>query len=445
MATGDKRVISPYNTNGVIETDKNVIDGDVYVKGKFKANCNPYVRKSTGLTHSSQPMVVWGNGVYAGVVPYWGGYVALVNEAKEVLFRIEENYGNKSQVTMDVNTLCAIGCQHLDSDDGKVYIYDLAGVLKQTIKPDTIVTDNKFGTDVRFIGDYLYVASIDKVYRYDFNTTTGECTNEILVDTSGDNHRLIDFQGKLLIVQLADIAQYCEYDLTGVTDISGLAFSDKSRVFVCSDTNLVWISYRSTGVQINADFSTSALPSSLVPINGANQGVCTNVLVRLENSGDISTVALVTSTGTILTSFNGSILEVLPESVAVFNDGTFISGSGASDHNDPFISMKSYNNTDQSTAVVTSSYNMSYRGLFPHTSLNVDTSATEITVTLPYVCARGRMITVSDLIGTFEANNCTIKTITEHTIEGVSEDLVIDVNNASVTLVYNNGNWEVMS
>src|SRR5210317_84030 len=67
--------------------------------------------------------------------------------------------------------------------------------------------------------------------------------------------------------------------------------------------------------------------------------------------------------------------------------------------------------------------------------LFVDTSTAAVTVNVPTSPAVGDIVKVLDLAGTFDTNNLTFAQ-NGHKIMGLTEDLIIDVENASIELVY---------
>jgi len=72
-------------------------------------------------------------------------------------------------------------------------------------------------------------------------------------------------------------------------------------------------------------------------------------------------------------------------------------------------------------------------------TLNVDTTLQAVTVTLP---EKGS-VTLLDVKGTFGTNTCTIAR-NGSLIMGLEEDLVIDVDNYNVELVYIDGDWRIV-
>jgi hypothetical protein len=70
--------------------------------------------------------------------------------------------------------------------------------------------------------------------------------------------------------------------------------------------------------------------------------------------------------------------------------------------------------------------------------LNCDTTSNAITITLLAASAdyKGTSITILDASGTFGTNNVTVESSNEtDTIQGSTEDLIINVNNSSVDLL----------
>ena len=64
-----------------------------------------------------------------------------------------------------------------------------------------------------------------------------------------------------------------------------------------------------------------------------------------------------------------------------------------------------------------------------------DTTSAAVTITLPATAVFGDTILITDHIGNFATNNVTVAR-NGHNIQGLAEDLVIDVNYASVALSY---------
>jgi hypothetical protein len=71
-----------------------------------------------------------------------------------------------------------------------------------------------------------------------------------------------------------------------------------------------------------------------------------------------------------------------------------------------------------------------------------DTSAGVITLTLPATPAVNEAITFADKFNTWDTNNLTIAR-NGNTINGLSEDLVCDVQGANITLIYNGSTWQI--
>jgi len=77
--------------------------------------------------------------------------------------------------------------------------------------------------------------------------------------------------------------------------------------------------------------------------------------------------------------------------------------------------------------------------------LFVNTSSGPITITLPSSPSTGDYIHFLDLNGTFATNNLTVAR-NGNNIIGVASDLVVDINNSGLTLVYTNATngWKLM-
>jgi hypothetical protein len=75
----------------------------------------------------------------------------------------------------------------------------------------------------------------------------------------------------------------------------------------------------------------------------------------------------------------------------------------------------------------------------------VDTSGGAKTMTLPASATLGDTIRINDLAGSFTTNNLTVAR-NGHKIQGVADDLLVDVNQSSFGLVYSNSTygWKVL-
>lgn len=69
-----------------------------------------------------------------------------------------------------------------------------------------------------------------------------------------------------------------------------------------------------------------------------------------------------------------------------------------------------------------------------------DTSSSAFTVNLPVSPAVGDTIQVIDVAGQFSINNCTIGRNSEK-IQNYSEDLILNLDNASITFVYSGSTY----
>jgi len=72
------------------------------------------------------------------------------------------------------------------------------------------------------------------------------------------------------------------------------------------------------------------------------------------------------------------------------------------------------------------------------------TASSAFTVTLPASPFVGAQVVVVDTAGTWGTNNLTVGR-NGATIDGLSEDLVCDINNVSIQLIYTGSTWEVYS
>jgi hypothetical protein len=75
----------------------------------------------------------------------------------------------------------------------------------------------------------------------------------------------------------------------------------------------------------------------------------------------------------------------------------------------------------------------------------VDTSSSPKTMTLPTSATLGDTIRINDLAGTFGTNNLTVAR-NGHKIQGITQDLLVDVDQSSFGLVYSNSTygWKVL-
>ena len=75
----------------------------------------------------------------------------------------------------------------------------------------------------------------------------------------------------------------------------------------------------------------------------------------------------------------------------------------------------------------------------------VDTSSAAKTMTLPASATLGDTIRINDLAGSFATNNLTVAR-NGHKIQGVADDLLVDINQSSFGLVYSNSTygWKVL-
>ena len=75
----------------------------------------------------------------------------------------------------------------------------------------------------------------------------------------------------------------------------------------------------------------------------------------------------------------------------------------------------------------------------------VDTSSAAKTMTLPSSATLGDTIRINDLAGSFSTNNLTVAR-NGHKIQGIAQDLLVDVDQSSFGLVYSNSTygWKVL-
>ena len=75
----------------------------------------------------------------------------------------------------------------------------------------------------------------------------------------------------------------------------------------------------------------------------------------------------------------------------------------------------------------------------------VNTTGGAITMTLPVSATLGDTIRINDLAGTFSTNNLTIAR-NSHKIQGLSDNLLVNVDETSFGLVYSNSTygWKVL-
>jgi hypothetical protein len=75
-----------------------------------------------------------------------------------------------------------------------------------------------------------------------------------------------------------------------------------------------------------------------------------------------------------------------------------------------------------------------------NTNYFANTSASPFTVTLPASAVLGDQIKVCDVAGSFNTNNLTIAR-NGHEINNLAEDLVVDIKNITITLVYSGSTY----
>jgi len=71
----------------------------------------------------------------------------------------------------------------------------------------------------------------------------------------------------------------------------------------------------------------------------------------------------------------------------------------------------------------------------------VDTTDKEITITLPKEPVKYSKVVIMDDKENFDTNKCTVAPGDDETVLGDEDGLELDVKNASVTLLYKNGDW----
>lgn len=96
------------------------------------------------------------------------------------------------------------------------------------------------------------------------------------------------------------------------------------------------------------------------------------------------------------------------------------------------------NQTDPAFRIKTSNYTASNRD-----NIIADTSAGSFTITLPASPTAGQYVTIYDNAG-WGINNLTIAR-NGSTIEGVADDLILDVSSIKVELIYNGSTWQIYS
>jgi len=74
--------------------------------------------------------------------------------------------------------------------------------------------------------------------------------------------------------------------------------------------------------------------------------------------------------------------------------------------------------------------------------IGVDTSSSQVTITLPSAPVDGDSVEVMDIASMFSANPLTIAR-NGQTIMGLAEDMVVDTDNVSLTLLYINNDWRL--
>lgn len=119
------------------------------------------------------------------------------------------------------------------------------------------------------------------------------------------------------------------------------------------------------------------------------------------------------------------------------NSGSLVDFAAGS--KDVFVTYPAEKSSVTYTSVKTGAYTAGF-----NEGVLTNTTSSAFTVTLPAAPVVGAQVVVVDTAGTWGTNNLTIGR-NGATIDGVAEDLVCDINNISVQLIYSGSTWEVYS
>jgi len=180
------------------------------------------------------------------------------------------------------------------------------------------------------------------------------------------------------------------------------------------------------GIQINGQTDTISSSDGSFTLSG-NVGIPSTTEL---NAAGVTAAGLNVTGVVTATSFSGDGVTAASLNVTGVVTATSFSGDGSGLSNvSPF-----------NWATKTSNYTSSAKdGLF------VNTSSGPITITLPSSPSTGDYIHFLDLNGTFATNNLTVAR-NGNNIIGVASDLIVDINNSGLTLVYTDASngWKLM-
>ena len=290
---------------------------------------------------------------------------------------------------------------------------------------------------------------------FDSNNTTGTA-NQILVSRAGAGVSWANITsipvGDANTLDGLDSTQFLRSDAddtaTGLLTLSGginvsaastftgpitigntMSFGDNDRLRIGDGNDLQifhnaldsWIQNSAGGGNLkiagdDVEILSSGGASKIIANTGAEVGLYYNGILRLETSG----IGVTIYNRLDVTDINAS---------GVITATSFVGdGSG-------LTNVSPFNWTTK-----TSNYTaLAKDGLF------VNTSSGPITITLPSSPSTGDYIHFLDLNGTFATNNLTVAR-NGNNIIGVASDLVVDINNSGLTLVYTNATngWKLM-
>ncbi len=281
MATGDKRVISPYSTNGVIETDKNVIDGDVYVKGELREGYPPYLRFVEGVG-SGNRYLLGASSTRALYTDHTCSSVSVITPTGEVLHIIDIAFADVESVSGAIinDSVFVVSDGDFDSDNGGFDVY-VNGIKYVSVQPSAVVEDDHFGKRVTFdpTTGYLFVLSDSKVYRFSIDSD-GNVSDEVNTDgIGGDAIGLLQFADSLVIVYKGTDITYMGSDLSDSTDVTvgdigsyGSYAMMQGYLYTFSESNIYQVSPDFSVIEMTSDkitldnnLVTSVLPGSIHP------------------------------------------------------------------------------------------------------------------------------------------------------------------------------------
>lgn len=237
--------------------------------------------------------------------------------------------------------------------------------------------------------------------------------------------------------------------------------------------------YQLPGTAYSVSGGGSSITFSEAPVTGTTLNIVYlgHQLTVARTAGQETTTESFTGDGTE-TSFTLSDPPIIESGVMVFVDGILqklntnfsVSGTNiiftdAPDNNAEIdvytlvkekVSIDTVANGAITRAKLTGAITRSTVGVYSSISANatlvaggyyfVDTTAGELTVTLPASAVMGDTIRIIDLAGTFDTNNLTVNR-NSHKIQRIEEDLTVDIDGSALDLVYSNATngWLIFS